>query len=325
MTDDPLIQTLLAPINLGNAVEAGMLPEFTNQLIEVLTAGTNGWYLTINAWYLSGFIPKTNYSSHLLPPFRLVVAPGLDKLLIAGLVGLLAAGIGALLLVAREVLRSRATLVPFLAVLAIWLFYALCVVVRIGKPDYESTLIVPLLVFAVAGSFWLAREPLAALIGESRVGAAARTGLLLLLILSVVSQASLIVSYYGYALGPWAHPGVPEGQRLSLSVFRYGELEPKIIAVAGLCGIDPAAHPRHLVVDEVTYFALRRTYQPIHISYIEEEGPGKFHPDPTGFLRRYKSAGMVVGCERVPTALRGKAVARAGFCCVPAFSLEFDE
>src|SRR5262249_44834197 len=120
--------------------------------------------------------------------------------------------------------------------------------------------------------------------------------------------------------GPWLQPGAPEGQRLSVSVFGYNGLQHEIVATAGLCGIDAAAHPSYLVVDEVTYFAMRGAYRPIIMTYMDEQAWGLFRPDPTELLQRYQSAGMVVACNRVPTALRGKAGTHHGFCCVPAFS-----
>jgi hypothetical protein len=304
---DPQFASLLLQLNLGSALEQGKLLPYLASL-----AGSLG---SASMWYVSQFAPKSDYTSNLLPPFDHPALAIAMRILFAIFV---IEGFAAYV-VALAARPRRPQVLSFIAVAALWLFYLACVVTRIIKNDYEAALMEPVMAMAALGSLFLAWPVLARAAGEARALAVARAGVIALLVLSATSQALLIANYAPYARGAWREPGYPPGQPYSLSSFGYGPLVPRIEAAARLCGIDPAARNEHLVVDELTSFAFRAAYQPLFVTFFEG-GWGAFRPDPSGLWRDQHSAGMIVGCERVPQALADKVTRSGGFCCLPSFS-----
>jgi hypothetical protein len=304
---DPHFASLLFPINLGSALEQGRLLGYLTTLGDAL-----GYAST---WYLGQFTPNAYYTSNLLPPFDHPALASAMRILFGIFV---AEGFLAFLLALASRPR-RPQVLSFIAVAALWLFYLACVATRITKNHYEAELMEPVMAMAALGSLWLAWPPLARAAGETRALAAAHAGVIALLVLSAASQALLIANYAPYARGAWQEPGYPPGQDFSLSIFGYGPLVARMEAAARLCGIDPAARNEHLVVDELTSFAFRDAYQPFFVTFFEG-GWGAFRPDPSGLWRDQHSAGMIVGCTRVPPAFADKVTRSGGFCCLPSFA-----
>jgi hypothetical protein len=176
------------------------------------------------------------------------------------------------------------------------------------------------MVLVSLGSIWVARDIISERLGAFRVRRFARFGFAALIGISILNQVALLAVYSQSAVGAWTDPGYPRGQIYSFTAFGYDGLRPKILETAARCGIDPASHPRHLVVDGLTYFALDSSYQPIFMTYIDERGWGKKIADIGGLLAKLHSEGMVAGCEWIPSKLRSKAVENGQFCCLPAFA-----
>ena len=305
--DDPGYAHLLMWDNLGSALEQHMFLPFMRELFHSLVYG--------GAWYLSEFLPKPTYTSGLLPGFdRPILAGTIAIAFVVFVTGGIAAFIEAL--IARAWRREP---LAFFGTAALWLYYGAAVAIRVAKNDYEAAAMEPAMAMAALGSFQLGWRRLAELFGAARMAAVARGGLVVLLALSLASEAMLLANYIPDAAGAWREPGIPRGQQVSVSVAGYGALSRRIAAAARLCGIDAAAPGEHLVVDETTSFVFRRSRQPFFVTFFEE-GWGKFRPDPTELWRDKKSAGMIVACERVPPALSGKAVSSGGFCCLPSFA-----
>jgi hypothetical protein len=150
------------------------------------------------------------------------------------------------------------------------------------------------------------------------VGASVRFARILLL-LSIVSQVALVAGYSRNVAGSWITPGYPKDQKWSVANFGYGGLKAKILDTAAMCGIEAQNHPHHLVVDELTYFALRQAHQPFLMTYLDEDLWGGGIHDVRTVLTQQHSAGMVVGCQWVPSSLRTEAIVNGGFCCIPSF------
>jgi hypothetical protein len=305
---DPQFASMLVPLNLGSALQQGQLLPYVQALLALLRDG--------NIWYLTEFLPKPHYTSSMLPGFD---HPVLARATFLAFLIFIAEGLVLYLwtVLAR---RRREEWWPVIAVGAVWLFYFANVVSRLRKNDYEAELMEPVMAMAALGSFWLAWPRLVQTIGEARMLVAARAGLVALLTFSIASQAALLDNYFPYAMNAWLAPGDTPGQRYSISAFGYGRLEPSMLAAARLCGIAPADHPRHLVIDELTSFAFRASIEPYFLTFFEPDGWGLFRPDPTALWREKRSAGMIVSCERVPAVFADKVTRSNGFCCLPSFA-----
>jgi hypothetical protein len=266
-------------------------------------------------WYLHQFTPKPDYVAHILPAFDRPLLAG--AMSIAFTIFLAWSAIAYVMAVLTRAWRDA----PFAAAGtgALWLFYFASVATRIFKSEYEAELMEPVMAMAALGSFWLAWPLIAGRYGATRAAAAARAALLALLFLSVASEAALLANYIPYAETTWRVPGIAPGQPVSVGVAGFASIEPRMIAAARLCGIDAAAPGEHLVVDETTSFAFRRSRQPFFVTFFDH-GWGQFRPDPTELWRAHKSAGMIVACERVPPVFAGKVARSGGFCCLPSFA-----
>lgn len=304
---DPVFATALRGLNLGSNTNLSELKIYFSEFIKHISYA--------NSWYIIFATPKPIYVSSMLPAFYhhfpLVFGRMLRVLLTY------TAGIAFLYFIYSFFKNRRnVTLrVSYAAIGAIWLFYGVSVVTRIYKNDYEATLIVPLLALAVVGSIWIGYKT----ISSQRYIRSIKAVFLSLLLLSVVSQIFSITNYIPYMITSWSSPGYTQGQHYSISNFGYAKLRPVIIEAAAKCGIHTNDHLHHLVVDELTYFTFRESYQPFFMATLDDKGWGRHRPDPTQLLTNYNSAGMIVGCQWIPAALKAKAIQYDQFCCLPAF------
>lgn len=301
--NDPTLAAILRNLNLGSVSNINEAQIYFKHLLALL--------LNPESWYIAFATPKDFYVASMIPPFTgaapLLFGQVLQIFLAStALISLFIYLYGAYTNWSNIKLR-----ISYFAIGSIWLFYAISVITRIEKNDYEATLIFPLLALAVAGTIWITYK--------SYFARLLRLFFLSLLTLSVISQLFLITHYMPYVFTSWSHPGYLQEQRFSLSNFGYGTLKPAILKTAEKCGIRPGDHLQHLVVDELTYFVFRDSHQPFFMSLLEEKGWGAHRPDPTKLFASYKSAGMIVGCQWVPTVLRGKMIRDGEFCCVSGF------
>ena len=89
----------------------------------------------------------------------------------------------------------------------------------------------------------------------------------------------------------------------SSSVLGYGEREKAIVALGERCGI--VMGMAHVVVDQFTYLAYRKGFQPF---YEMRNGVGP--------LQHMGVMGAVMSCLPLPPAVQSVAVRDDGFCCV---------
>jgi len=306
---DKNIAALFIKLNVGSALEQGQL---LNYIIDVLvslrrTAG----------WYINEFTLRSKYASDMLPGFKHPLLGWAVELIFSLLV---VAGIAAFVFLVLGIRRDRRDRLAISGVGALWFFYFASVGSRILKFDYEAELMEPVMAMASLGSLWLVWPRLASHLPPARLALAARTGLSLLLALSVASQAWLLVNDAPYAWGAWTEPGYARGQPFSITNFGYAALKPQILATARQCGIDPASRPSHLVVDELTYFALADTFQPFFMTYFDQNGWRQGLGDPRPLWRANRSAGMVIGCERIQSVFADAVTRNGEFCCLPGFA-----
>ena len=309
--NDPYIADILRKMNLGAITNLTEFKHYFSYLIKSL--------IFSNSWYINFAVPKTNYISNMIPPFTNIVMLIFGQILRFLLtVTFIAAFI---VFISSTLKRWRNTTLDLshVAIGTIWLFYAASVVTRIEKNDYEATLIVPLLALAVAGTLWVARATLETNMGKQNFTRYFRFFFLGLLSLSVLSQIAFITTYLPYAITSWGKPGYIAGQRVSISNFGYNQLRPEIVEAAAKCGIHASDKPHHLVVDELTYFVFIDSYQPFFMTSLDELNWYRHQSNPTPLLMSYQSAGMIVGCQWIPSALRAKATRDGKFCCLPAF------
>lgn len=310
--DDPLISRGLALDSIQVAFAQGELFDFGLHLL---------WRLISNpAKFFYFSVPRLDNPAGetLIPPvvsLAAVLASGLTEAVLAVLV--IAGAVAFLKLMGRAVRLRRITAREWVLV-SLWGFYAFSLISRGTRNVYEAALMVPVMVVASLGSLWVARDLLEGWIGAVKLRWLGRWGFRTLIGASVISQMVVIGHYVPYAAGAWSVPGYIEGRRLSISAVGYDAVRPQILATARMCGIEPTQQSRHPILDELTVFAMQPVFQPVVALYIEEGGWGTGIQDYRAYLRNIGSAGMVVGCQWVPTQLRSSAIRNGAFCCVPA-------
>jgi hypothetical protein len=304
-TGDAGLSAVYARMNLGSALEQGQLASYLHELGASLIRPVG--------WYLSEFALRSRYDGNIFPGFRHPILGGPIEL-VFGI--LLVAGFAAFLYGCVAFRRERAAWLPLAGAGALWLFYGAAVVTRIAKQDYEAELMQPVMALAALGSLWLAWPRLPR---WRPLAVAAQAGVLVLLGLSAASQAWLIYNQAQFAFGSWTDPGYPPGQNFSVSAFGYDRLYPEILATARKCGIDPASRPRHLVVDELTYYAFAQSELPLFWTYFDRHAWGSGMTDPTRIWRRIGSAGLIAGCARLDPRVADGIVRNGLFCCHPAY------
>ena len=271
------------------------------------------------SWFLADIIQKPRYTSDMIPPYTGIGWLVIGRLLWAWLSYIFLIGSAAVIVSWWTRWRERELRMSLVALAAMWLFFAASIIARIDKNDYEAELIVPLVGIGTAGAVWIAWPSLIALIGTDSAHRMARFGCMVTLSFALLSQAGLIVNYAPYVFWSWTKAGYPKGQRVSVGNFGYDSLRAGIIEAAEKCGIRLQDYPRHLVVDELTYFTFQQAYQPFFMTELDEHGWSTHHPDPTDTLFYFKSDGMIVGCQWIPTVYKHRAVADGKFCCLPKF------
>jgi hypothetical protein len=306
---DSAIAHLYFKINITSALKDGQLVAYLRDVLASL--------LRTRGWYINEFALRSKYSSDLLPGMKHPLLGWAVELVFA--LVLLAGAVSFLVLV-WNFRRERGQRLAVIGLGTVWVFYLASVGSRILKFDYEAELMEPVMAMAALGSLWLAAPHLMRRFRRERVESAAKAGFATVLALSAATQIWLLVNYVPHALGAWSRPGYAEGQRFSVTSVGYGGLSRQILATARLCGIDPAARPRHLVVDELTYYALRQTVEPFVMTYFDEHGWRQGLGDPRPIWRAYHAAGMVIGCERVQTAFADRVTRNGAFCCLPSFA-----
>lgn len=272
-----------------------------------------------SSWFLADIVQRPSYTANMIPPFKGFGWLLIGSLLWAWLCYIFLIGTAALIIAWQTRWREVETRMSLIGLAAIWLFFAASLIARIDKNDYEAELLLPLVGMGSFGAVWVAWPSLLRIFGGPAIGRIARFGFVVTVSLAVVSQTGLLINYAPYIYSSWTKPGYPKNQRFSVGNFGYAELRSQILAAAEKCGIELRRHPRHLVVDELTYFSFQQTYQPFFMTELDEHGWSSHHPDPTDTLRYFRSDGMIVGCQWIPTVYKSRATANGKFCCLPKF------
>jgi len=311
---DPSLKLTFFKDNIMFAVQSGELRHYLRMWLELL------WTDFAPFSYLSEFLFKRHYTSPLLPGAPDIVRISLSMGIFVLFAFILSVGACAFGLLMRNSVRTRRGVVPLLTLGWIWGFYIFAVFARLVRNEYQAELIEPVMVLMALASLWLARGLIVGRFGASRSLMVARGTFAALIGLSILSQLALLAIYTPYAFGSWSDPGYPSELKYSISGFGYERLRPKILETAALCDIDPNRHPQHVVVDELTYFALEPAYQPFFATYLHESNWGENISDIRGLLDSWNSAGMIVGCQWVPHKLRSEAIENGQFCCLRKFA-----
>jgi hypothetical protein len=312
---DPFYQRHLEPYSVMLAASSGHISEYLTKLSNLLIHDPGHFF------FISSFGFYSPHTSGIIPryPWPWITLP--ITLAIGAFVGAMSAcGFCAFVIIVIETLRQRHVSIKASALASVWGLLFVSLFARAQRQDYEVTLIEPLLGLVTILSIWAAREQLGHWLGTLRFQRLACSALGTLLSLSIVSQIALLAGYSHNAVESWITPGYLKDQRWSVANFGYEGLRAKILETAAMCGINPKNHPHHPVVDEVTYFALREAHQPFLTLFLDENNWGAGIRDIRALLTQQRSAGMIVGCQWIPSKLRGEAVVNGAFCCLPSFA-----
>jgi hypothetical protein len=146
------------------------------------------------------------------------------------------------------------------------------------------------------------------------------------------SKAALLISATSMAEFVWIFgistpallraPGANLVGSLTFSGFGYSEVEKKLWDLAHQCGIERDGKYNRLGVDALTYWAFRRSEEPIDIFYLSLSYGNdlKEYRKSIGsletFLKARGSDGIVARCEQViEPEMRARAKQLGQFCC----------
>ncbi|PKB14213.1 hypothetical protein B0I00_2845 [Novosphingobium kunmingense] len=181
---------------------------------------------------------------------------------------------------------------------------------QIGRNVYEATFVLPILL--LAGLLALAQAP------PQDPGLLGRITNRLVVLLSAVAitAPALIAASYGSSLLRAARAGgyVP-GQAVSVSAYHYADVRPLVEAAARRCKIENSPRSRNVMIDDLSYFALMKTYRPQHVVSVTLS-PDLALDDPLGYLRSIGSDGLVVRCQYLPLDLQRRAHRFGPVCCM---------
>jgi len=305
---------MLAFANFNAAQTMGLQHEFLRRLGQTL--------LTPAGWGLHEFVPKSSYTSDMIPPFALA------RIRLLRILMEVSAALGVLAAVTQTAacmvlwLRTKRQLSLVLLLLSGWFIFAANSFVRVEKNDYEGAYTEPLLGLLLLASFWAGmhmRQASQEKPGRRMLRWAPFT-LTSLFVMSIVSQICFLSVYAPKARDSWRQRGQPASQKYSVSVHDYASTAHSVTVAARMCRIDPATQHTHLVLDESSYFVFRRSKEPVFITYFDPHGWGVNRPDPTSLFQAQRVEGIVVQCNRLPDVYKSRALEQDGICCLPGFT-----
>lgn len=174
------------------------------------------------------------------------------------------------------------------------------------KNDYESILMVPLLVLIVV----IALSCLAAPAGVFQMLRKVALGLAALAVASMIAVAAV---FGPSLLGALGQQGYLAKQPASISPYGYEATRQRVLRLARSCGIDPV-NSQNLVLDDVTYFPFIQSRTPDHA--MGRFGPGQAYDLTIAYLRGRQSSGYIAACDMLPRNLRGLAKQDGEVCCL---------
>jgi hypothetical protein len=260
------------------------------------------------------YVSQTLFQRHhegdwLIPRSRLLrVAPFVNAAITAVWICVTLVALWMLVRLALEVARTRRLSRQAAIAGALFVPLVASCVLEARKAFYESSLILPFLgVLLLLCLRPPVREPWVTLGRYANVA---------VLVVALTSLATLWATVLPH-LGGWLSRGYVPGQRSSVSAFGAEDQRGRVLAAAGLCGIDVVGTTDHLLVDELTSTVFTEARQPLFTLYFSRywyKGP-----DLATMLKAWGSAGMVASCEHVPESLRPRARRFGDLCCLPSF------
>lgn len=182
---------------------------------------------------------------------------------------------------------------------------------------YAASLLLPI-------ALWCLVFAIATLLDRWRAADTARTGHVVAAVLSPVlvlflaSAAVLVLRALPATIesSRSAGFGLPR-QGLSIPTLDYAKQRPGIRAFARQCNIQGDG-ARHLVVDNLTYFAFHDLREPLQSDYLYEQG---FGVDLKGdalpaLLKRLGAPGIIAQCTMFPTVFAPRMRREGNLCCV---------
>lgn len=305
---DPLLAKTLAGENLASAVSSGArLPD----IVLLAMRGANPLnYASLAALKnspMAFWIPLDLFPTA-MPQVSAVV------LVLVWELAILLALAALVLFVVRQ--RQRAFAEPriliALAILASVLAWGAS---QVNRHVYELAHVLPMLALFVAICLTLPGEwPkwLARLLGLL-VPCTAATALL--------SQAVLLTFTGDFLLAAASRPGIPAGQKFSVSIADYGAVKADIARAMAGAGIDENVRQHGLMVDDLTYLALQRHLMPLNRLGVVGLWKGSI-ANPAQYLVSRHSAGVVTACGGLPGYMQIAAARSGDICAISGRSLE---
>jgi len=246
--------------------------------------------------YMSGWLPTVSFPPALNLAWRIASrAPWYAA--IGATFALLVAGLIAT--------TRRGTKDPRLALaLVVTGTCALWSALQLNKNAYESSMLLPLAAIALILALSAAPRSLRRPVILCAMPLAAVTMMSQLLLLGIYGTALAAVS---------ARPGPIAGQPYSYVPWGYPELRGEIVAAARACALDPV-RGRQVLVDDLTYFPMIRSREPINRMTVFGPWYGNFG-DQVGYLRTHAS-GAILACVYLSPGARAQARRIGRFCCL---------
>jgi len=205
----------------------------------------------------------------------------------------------------------REKVIPPEPVIALMLLGAVSIwcVSQYDRNPYESSFVLPLLTLAII----LAMASPHRWEGLRRWTSTLALAIGPLMLLSIV----LVSGLYGPRL-------IDDAQRRdwlpshpwSVPVFGYHASYKDIMGAARQCNLPMPREARHLLLDDVTYFAYMQSRMPDHeLAVLPPHFRGSIN-DPVAYLAAQNSDGILMRCKRLPPFLQNIAHRSGNYCCV---------
>jgi hypothetical protein len=229
----------------------------------------------------------------------------------AVLVAWAAAGIAATVALGRFLHRERwkgllepRVLIAFSLLACIFVWGAS----QVNRNDYEAAHILPMLVIFALLCFSLPKgrdvSHNADILPISRA----------ITTVAIGSQSIVLGAMIAPFLAAAQMAGYIDRQPVSVSIARYGDVRRNIAQAMAKGGMPRDRRLYHVLIDDVTYFALQESYLPLHRLGVLSAWNGSI-TDPVEYLRSRRSDGAVIACRYLPARMRA-AAARSGDICV---------
>jgi hypothetical protein len=296
-------QKFLQSQNLGSKLLAARSPgDVASVFVDMLT--------NLNPLpYIARTVPRPNPLSAWLPEDQIGMAPALIWWGIATFAWCLGfAFAGKAVWVQAKAIRRDEIDPRMIAALALMISVLGWAATQPMKNDYESILIVPLLLLAIACGLSCLAAP-ADMFDKLRAVTRVAPWL------GIVSMVLVVVVFAPSLSAGIGQQGYLSQQPSSVSTYGYELTRLRLLKLARSCGIDPV-NSQNLVLDDVTYYPFIQSKTPDHA--MGRFGPGQASDLTIDYLRGRNSSGYIASCSLLPRPLQGMAKRDGDFCCLAA-------